>query len=98
MPGASVTCGNYSWDCTNPNDMNDNSDDIEGGVNDPKGSMGAWQPCPFQQAQARSRHTGGVNVAFAAGSVPFVRDSVSQAVWWYMNVRDDRVTYVDPTF
>jgi len=59
MPGASVTCGNASWDCTNPNDTNDNSDDIEGGVNDPKGSMGAWQTCPFQQAQVRSRHTGG---------------------------------------
>lgn len=32
-------------------------------------------------AAARSRHTGGVNSAFADGSVKFVRDSVDLAVW-----------------
>ena len=46
--------------------------------------MGAWPGCPFQQANARSRHTGGVNVAMSDGSVRFVRNSISQAVWWYM--------------
>jgi prepilin-type processing-associated H-X9-DG protein len=32
-------------------------------------------------AAARSKHSGGVNVAFADGSVKFVRDSVSPTVW-----------------
>ena len=49
-----------------PNDQSDNADDIEGGINDPVGGMGAWPTCPFQQAQARSRHTGGVTVALAS--------------------------------
>jgi prepilin-type N-terminal cleavage/methylation domain-containing protein/prepilin-type processing-associated H-X9-DG protein len=97
LPGASVACANSSWDCTNPNDSNDNSDDIEGGVNDSAGRMGAWQPCPFQQAQARSRHPNfAVHVAFGDGSVRPVQDSVSQAVWWYMNGRDDGVPYSTP--
>jgi prepilin-type N-terminal cleavage/methylation domain-containing protein len=43
FPGSSVICANATWDCTTPNDKNDNSDDIEGGVNDPKDGMGAWQ-------------------------------------------------------
>jgi prepilin-type N-terminal cleavage/methylation domain-containing protein/prepilin-type processing-associated H-X9-DG protein len=93
MPGASVTCALACWDCTNPNDHNDNSDDVEGGINDSVGGMGAWQTCPFQQAQARSLHTNGVNVAFCDGSIRFVQNNVSQAVWWYMNSRDDGVTY-----
>ena len=45
--------------------------------------------CPYQQGQARSRHTGGVNVAMADASVRFVRDSISQANWWYMNAAND---------
>ena len=56
----------------------------------------AWAPgpaCPFQQANARSRHSGGVNVAFADGSVRFVRNSVSQATWWYMNASDDGIAH-----
>jgi prepilin-type N-terminal cleavage/methylation domain-containing protein/prepilin-type processing-associated H-X9-DG protein len=32
-------------------------------------------------AAARSRHTGGVNSAFADGSVKFIRDSIDRAVW-----------------
>jgi len=33
---------------------------------------------------ARSRHPGGVYVAFGDGSVRFVQDSIAQAVWWAM--------------
>ena len=43
--------------------------------------------------KARSLHTNGVNVAFCDGSIRFVQNNVSQAVWWYMNSRDDGVTY-----
>jgi prepilin-type processing-associated H-X9-DG protein len=33
------------------------------------------------QAAARSKHTGGVNLALADGSVRFVSDTVDLAVW-----------------
>jgi prepilin-type N-terminal cleavage/methylation domain-containing protein/prepilin-type processing-associated H-X9-DG protein len=93
FPGASVTCAGWSWDCLTPNDHSDNSDDVEGGIDDPNDGMGAWQTCPFQQATARSKHIGGVNAAFCDGSVRFIGNSVTQAVWWYMNCRDDGKTW-----
>jgi prepilin-type N-terminal cleavage/methylation domain-containing protein/prepilin-type processing-associated H-X9-DG protein len=95
FPGASVDCASYCWDCTNPNDMNPNSDDCEGAIDDPTHGMGAWMPCPFQQAQARSRHPGGVNEAFGDGSVRFIKNSTSQQVWWFMHSRDDGNTYFE---
>jgi prepilin-type processing-associated H-X9-DG protein len=36
---------------------------------------------------SRSRHPGGVNVLFCDGSVKFVKNSVSQAVWWALGSR-----------
>jgi prepilin-type N-terminal cleavage/methylation domain-containing protein/prepilin-type processing-associated H-X9-DG protein len=93
FPGASVVCGQSSWDDTVPNTKEDNSDDCEGCINDPQGGMGAWPGCPYQQANARSRHTGGVMVAMADGSVRFVRNSISQAAWWYMSMSDDGVPH-----
>jgi prepilin-type N-terminal cleavage/methylation domain-containing protein/prepilin-type processing-associated H-X9-DG protein len=93
FPGASVLSGHFSWDCTVPNTREDNADDCEGCINDPQGGMGAWPGCPYQQAQARSRHSGGVNVAMADASVRFVRDSISQANWWFMNSANDGRTH-----
>jgi prepilin-type N-terminal cleavage/methylation domain-containing protein/prepilin-type processing-associated H-X9-DG protein len=95
FPGASVICGQSSWDNTLPNTTEDNSDDCEGCINDPRGGMGAWPGCPFQQANARSRHTGGVNVAMGDASVRFVRNSVPKDVWFYMNSRDDGRAWTD---
>lgn len=88
LPGASVVCAGWSWDCTGPNDKNSSADDGTGIVDDPKGGMGGWAG-PFQQASARSRHPGGVNVAFGDGSVRFVFNSIPQAIWWAINCRDD---------
>ena len=93
MPGASVIAGQFSWDDNTPNTTEENSDDCEGCINDAKGGMGAWPGCPFQQANARSRHQQGVQVAFADGRIQFVRNSVSHAIWWYMNASDDGVPY-----
>jgi prepilin-type N-terminal cleavage/methylation domain-containing protein/prepilin-type processing-associated H-X9-DG protein len=93
MPGASVICGQTSWDCSYPNTTEDNADDCDGCINDPVGGMGAWPGCPFQQAQARSRHTGGVNVAFGDGGVRFIRNTIAKDVWWYMSMADDGHPY-----
>ena len=81
FPGASVISAGYTWDCTSPNNTDDNADDCEGSVNDAMGGMGAWQPCPFQQATARSRHPGGVLVGLADGSVRGGTNQIDLATW-----------------
>lgn len=90
-PGASVTAGHFSWDCTVPNTNEDNADDCEGCVNNGNDRMGAWTGCPYQQGQARSKHTGGVNAALCDGSVRFVSNNISQSAWWYLNASDDGI-------
>jgi prepilin-type N-terminal cleavage/methylation domain-containing protein/prepilin-type processing-associated H-X9-DG protein len=96
LPGASVLSANYTWDCTGPNDTNDHADGCEGAVNDPADGMGAWDGGGFQQAQARSRHRGGVNVAFCDGSVRFAANDIDQRTWWRLHARDDTLPYIDP--
>lgn len=104
LPGASITAANAIGDCTNPNDRSEGSDDVEGcpnfwypgiGKRDRIGcSTGflnlGW---PSWQAQSRSRHKGGVNVAFVDGSVHFVSEYVSQGVWFYMLSAKDGTPY-----
>ncbi len=91
-PGCSVVAGHFSWDCRLPNSNEDNADDCDGCINDSAGGMGAWPGCPFQQATSRGKHTGGVEVAMADGSVRFVRNEISYDNWWYMNSRNDGCT------
>jgi prepilin-type processing-associated H-X9-DG protein len=103
-PGASVTAANAIGDCTTPNDANDLSDDVEGcpqfwyagiGTTNHMGcSTGYFNlGWPTWQAQARSRHAGGVNACFADGSVRFISDYVYQSVWFYMLSARDGVAY-----
>jgi len=92
-PGASIVTGHSSWDCATPNTTEQNADDCEGCINLAIGGMGAWPGCPYQQAQSRSRHSGGVVVGLADGSVRFVKNGISQANWWYMNSSDDGVSH-----
>jgi prepilin-type processing-associated H-X9-DG protein len=40
-----------------------------------------------QRAAARSRHSGGVNVAMADGSIRFVRNSIATSTWAAMGSR-----------
>jgi len=44
---------------------------------------------PNWQGQARSLHTGGVNACFGDGSVRFIRDDITQQVWFWVNSRND---------
>jgi hypothetical protein len=88
-PAASVLAGHASWDSDVPNTRQDNADDCNGCINDSADGMGARPGRPFQQGQTRSRHAGGVMVAMGDASVRVVRNSVSQATWWYMNMRND---------
>jgi prepilin-type N-terminal cleavage/methylation domain-containing protein/prepilin-type processing-associated H-X9-DG protein len=103
-PGASVTAANAIGVCTTPNGRNDQSDDIEGcpdfwyagiGTRDGMGcSTGflnlGW---PSMGAQARSKHWGGLNVAFADGNVRFVGDYIAQGTWFYMLSAQDGIPY-----
>jgi len=94
FPGASVIAGD-GWDMRSPNTTEDSADDCEGCVNDFTHGMGAWPGCPFQQATARSRHSGIVQVAMGDGSVRSVRDSVTPANWFLMLSRNDRMVWSD---
>lgn len=103
-PGSSVVAANAIGDCTNPNDRNEGSDDLEGcpdfwypgiGTRDRMGcSTGflnlGW---PSWQAQARSRHPHGVNLCFADGSVRTVSNFVLQGVWFSMLSTRDGVPF-----
>jgi prepilin-type N-terminal cleavage/methylation domain-containing protein/prepilin-type processing-associated H-X9-DG protein len=46
---------------------------------------------PNWQAQARSRHTQGVNCTFVDGSVHFIANTITQDAWFYLNARDDGI-------
>lgn len=104
FPGSSVTAANAIGDCITPNDATEGSDDVLGcpkywyagiGYRDHIGcSTGYYNLGWFSwQAQARSRHAGGVNVCFADGSVRFVSNYVDQATWFYMLSTEDGVAY-----
>ncbi len=56
-----------------------------------------WSGCRFgcvgcgndygQYINVSSNHSGGVNTAFADGSVRFIKNSVSQPIWWALGTR-----------
>jgi prepilin-type processing-associated H-X9-DG protein len=104
FPGSSVVAANAIGDCPTPNNRYDEEDDIEGcpkfwyagiGTRDARGcSLGfASLGWASWQAQARSRHHGGINVCFADGSVRFIGEYVHQGVWFYMLSSNDGVKY-----
>ncbi len=37
---------------------------------------------------ARSRHSGGVNVLFADGSVKFIKNTIAEKTWYAIGTRD----------
>lgn len=104
FPGSSVVAANAIGDCTTPNDRNEDSDDVQGcpkfwyqGIGS-RNQIGCGRGVAnlgwaSWQAQARSRHDGGVNACFADGSVRFVSDYVHQATWFYMLSAQDGVPF-----
>ncbi len=89
QPGASIAGGGATGDCGGPNDGTNAKfpycDDVyvpNYNYNSATGQgLGTWNGCSNGQAQARSRHTGGVMGAMGDGSVRFIRDSISGRNW-----------------
>ncbi len=98
MPGASIVCAGRDTNPT-PNNRLDQADEIENcdgfwypgiGTND---GMGCRRGNSFgMAAQARSRHTGGVNSCFADGHVQFISDTISQWTWVLLQSANDGQT------
>jgi prepilin-type N-terminal cleavage/methylation domain-containing protein/prepilin-type processing-associated H-X9-DG protein len=105
LGGSSITAALATGDATQPNDTNEYSDDIEncnnvrqamGVGNSGLGilRMGCsndnlpnnW---PNWQAQARSRHTNGVNACFCDGHVQFISNNIAESTWRLLNCRND---------
>ncbi|HSQ54630.1 MAG TPA: DUF1559 domain-containing protein [Gemmata sp.] len=96
FPGASVVVAGRDRNPT-PNDRLDDADEVETcstfwypGIGTRDG-MGC-RPDPNNwgmAAQARSRHTGGVNACFCDGHVQFIRDSISQRTWVLLQSTND---------
>jgi prepilin-type N-terminal cleavage/methylation domain-containing protein len=94
--GASITGGCPTGDCFGPNDTNSNSDDVYGCYDHGSGTdnlqMGCWGN-GSGQANARSAHTAGTLAAFCDGSVHFIATAIDQPTWYYMNSRNDGISW-----
>jgi prepilin-type N-terminal cleavage/methylation domain-containing protein/prepilin-type processing-associated H-X9-DG protein len=95
FPGASMVVAGRDGNPT-PNNNLENADEIEActeffypgiGTRDRMGCRNkvAWG----MAAQARSRHTGGVNSCFVDGHVQFIRETISQRVWVLLQSTND---------
>ena len=88
MAGASISAGNGRIDTPTPNVSLSGWDDIQGCQDNPAIGMGCCG-CNSWQVTAKSKHTGGVQVGLADGSVKFVANSVSQQTWFLLHSRND---------
>jgi len=86
--GASISAGNGRIDTPTPNVSYSGWDDIQGCQDNPAIGMGCCG-CNSWQVTAKSRHSGGVNVALADGSVRFVKNGIDQRTWFLLHSRND---------
>jgi len=87
--GASISAGNGRSDTPTPNVSQSGWDDIQGCSDQPAIGMGCCSGCLSWQVTAKSKHTGGVNVAFADGHIQFVANSVTNLTWFLLHSRND---------
>jgi prepilin-type N-terminal cleavage/methylation domain-containing protein/prepilin-type processing-associated H-X9-DG protein len=98
FPGASMVVAGRDTNPT-PNNAIEDADEIEActeffypgiGTRD---RMGCRNRTAYgMAAQARSRHTGGVNACFCDGHVQFIRESISQRTWVLLQSTNDGMT------
>ena len=86
--GASISAGNGRSDSPGPNISQSGYDDVEQGDDRPDIGMGAYVN-ESNQVTAKSKHTGGVNTAFADGSIRFIRNGIDQRTWFLLHSRND---------
>lgn len=104
MAGASSVWAHSTDDCIGPNSCQPGADNIYGGstVVTQLGEGTLLQECMYSggggsgsnQAAPRSLHAGGVNVAFADGSVTFITENIATHKGEY-NIAYDRDGYLD---
>jgi hypothetical protein len=90
--GASIAAGNGRTDGPGPNISLSGYDDIQGGDNRPEIGMGVWSQPFSNQVTAKSRHIGGVLLGFCDGGVRFVRNGITQPLWFFLHSRHDGQT------
>jgi len=94
--GASVVAANSIGDSVGPNDRLAESDDIENCTSfwtaelGPRDKMGCSRGNGNNwQAQSRSLHPGGTQVALSDGSVRMINDSIDLQIWFHLNSASD---------
>lgn len=104
--GSSITAAHAIGDSFYPNDNSLKSDDIEdcSSFSSTMDLVTITMGCSFDngtrnwpnwQGEARSIHPqGGVNSGFGDGSVRFITNKISTAVWFSMNSRNDGTPYI----
>ena len=86
--GASISAGNGRIDTPSPNVGLSGYDDIQGCQDNPTIGLGCCG-CNSWQVTAKSKHTGGVTVGLADGSVRFISNSIAQQTWFLLHSRND---------
>lgn len=96
VAGASIVAANAIGDSIGPNDRLAESDDIELCSSfwtpelGPRQQMGCAPGDWYNwQAQSRSMHPGGTQVALSDGSVQFISDTTDMQVWFNLNSAQD---------
>jgi type II secretory pathway pseudopilin PulG len=102
VAGASIVAANSIGDSVGPNDRQTESDDIEMCSSfwtpelGSREQMGCSLGDGFNwQAQSRSMHSGGTQIALSDGSVRFIADEIDLQIWFNLNSGTDGAITVE---